>query len=254
MANGDSVNPTALTGRGLPPPTDDNVRGPLRGGRFGDLFTFDTFASRMHALSDEGTYFVSQQPTIDAATTIAGHAAPVLADLYTKPFLVVTNGDVASSKKRTYLDWILITVITAGASGTSDNWAAECDTGGAAARYSSGTLVRLTTANPNMQSTNTNVSVIDTGPYVAKAATASQRKMGSGVFRPTIAITGDRYLFTFGGPANALSNTVVTAQTNHVIPMPPVILGPTDMFLLHLYAPSQSAPGVYKVQMGHWER
>jgi len=38
------------------------------------------------------------------------------------------------------------------------------------------------------------------------------------------------------------------------VPLPPVILGPTDQFALHLYAPSQNAAGVYKVFMGWWER
>lgn len=252
MSN-DSVNPTLLTGRALPSPTDDNVRGPERGSRYGDVYNISLFGGSMHGLADEGSYFYSQHPTIDASTTVAGHAAPVLADLYTKPFLVFTNGDVATSKRRTYLHWIELTVITAGANGTSDNWAAECDTGGAAARYSSGTLVRLTTVNPNMQSTSANTTVVDAGPYVAKAATGSQRKMGSGVFRPSIGITGDKYLFVFGG-APIPNNVVASAITQHVIPMPPVILGPSDLFLLHLYAPSQSVAGVYKVQTAHWER
>lgn len=247
------IDTDLLASRALPSPTPgDNVRTPPRAASlYGDASEISLLGSLMHALADEGTYFYSQHPTIDAATTVAGHAAPVLADLYTKPFLVVSNNDVVGSKKRTYLHWIQISVITAGGSGTSDNWAAECDTG---ARYSSGTLVRLTTVNPNMQSTNANASVIDTGPYVATAASTAQRKMGSGVFRPTIALTGDKYLFVFGTSAPAEANVVSAASTHHIIPMPPVILGPNDKFLLHLYAPSQAAAGVYKVQMGHWER
>jgi hypothetical protein len=194
----DFINPTGLASRGLPSPAPgDNVRGPIRTDLYGDQVGISLLGGRMHALADEGTYFYSQHPTIDAATTVAGHAAPVLADLYTKPFLVVSNNDVSGSRKRTYLDFILITVITPGTGGTSDNWAAECDTG---ARYSSGTLVRLTTVNPNMQSTNTNAAVLDTGPYVASAASSAQRKMGSGVFRPSIAIAGDQYLFVVRQP------------------------------------------------------
>jgi hypothetical protein len=247
----DFSNPTLLTGRGLPQPSADNVRGPVRGTRYGDQYEISLFGNRNHGLADEGSLFYHQHPTIDAATTVAGHAAPVLADLYTKPFLVVTNADVSSSGRRCYLDFIELTVITAGANGTSDNWAAECDTGGAAARYSSGTLVRLTAVNPNMQSTAANQTVIDCGPYVAKAATASQRKMGSGVFRPSIQVAGDKYLFVFGG-APQVNGIATIAQ--HVVPMPPVILGPGDLFLLHLYAPSQSAATVYKVQAQTWER
>lgn len=204
-------------------------------------------------------YFVSQNPAIDAATTIAGHPAPVLADLYTKPFLVVSGNDVAGLKKCARLHYIQLTVITPGATGTSDNWAAETDSG---ARYSSGALTRLTTANPNMRATDplrdSNLFVVDCGPYVATAPSSAQRKMGHGVFRPSIAIAGDKYTFVFSqaGMVQAITenNVAAGAITHHIVPMPPVVLGPNDKFLLHLYAPGQSAAGVYKVAVGHAER
>lgn len=202
----------------------------------------------------DGTYFVSQNPAIDAATTIAGHAAPVLADLYTKPFLVVSGNDTTGAKKSARLHFIQLTVITPGATGTSDNWAAEIDTG---ARYSSGVLVRLATVNPNQRSADVNSYVIDCGPYVAVAPTAAQRKIAHGVFRPSIAIAGDKYTFVFnqaGMPTITESTVVAGAITHHIIPMPPVVLGPNDKFLLHLYAPGQTAAAVYKVAVGHTER
>ncbi len=206
----------------------------------------------------DGTYFLSQNPAIDAAVTIAGHAAPVLADLYTKPFLVVSGNDLAGQKKTARLRYIQLTVITPGATGTSDNWAAEVDTG---VRFSSGGITRLLTTNPNQRGTDplrdSNTFVIDCGPYVALAPTAAQRKMGHGVFRPAIAIAGDKYTFVFDTAAMAAiteNNVVAGATTHHIVPMPPVALGPNDKFLLHLYAPGQSAAAVYKVAVGHTER
>jgi len=71
---------------------------------------------------------------------------------------------------------------------------------------------------------------------------------------PAPKITGDKYTFVFGGDATTENNVVASAITHHIIPMPAVKLGPTDQFLLHLYAPSQSAAAVYKVSMGWWER
>lgn len=238
-----------LGSRGLPSLIANNTRGPARGSNRGDTITQPIGKAR-HTLSDEGTYFYAQNDTIDAATTLAGHTAPVLADLYTKPFLFLRNEDAITSLTRVYLDFIYIQVITAGANGTSDNWAAECDTG-ATRRSSGGTA--LTRVNPNMQSQATPVLSAMGGPVVAAAATSNQRKMGHGVFRPSIAITGDKYLFTFGDVLGE-NNVVSAAITHHVVPLPPVILGPTDQFLLHFYAPSQSAAAVYKVSMGWWER
>jgi hypothetical protein len=247
----DDTRPLGVTGRALPGGTTDNIQAPLRLGRYGETMTQNAGGTTRHVLSNEGSYFFAQNATIDASATLAGHAAPVLADLYTKPFIFMRNADATTSQKRVHLDYIHIQVITAGANGTSDNWAAECDTG-ATRNSSAGTA--LTTVNPNMQSSATSVCTLLGGAPVASAATANQRKMGHGVFRPSIAITGDKYTFLFGADATSENNVVASAITHHIVPMPPVILGPTDQFLLHLYAPSQSAAGVYKVSMGWWER
>lgn len=249
MANEQNTRGVARD-RSMPAPGNQGEYMPTRADRYGSPLV-GTVGGPKQSLAAEGAYFFAQNATIDAATTLAGHAAPVLADLYTKPFLYIRNGEAASAgSKWVYLDYIYIQVITAGGSGTSDNWAAECDTG--AARGSGGTA--LTTVNPNMQSTNTSVCTVLGGAVTGAAATASQRKMGHGVFRPAIAITGDKYLFTFGAASFTENNVVATATTHHIVPMPPVVLGPLDQFLLHLYAPSQAAAGVYKVSMGWWEK
>jgi hypothetical protein len=244
----DDTRPLGVVSRALPSISTDNTQQPLRLGSYGELMT-QPAGNWRHTLAAQGSYFLAQNPTIDASTTLAGHAAPVLANLYTKPFFFMRNDAGSSSQKRIYLDYIYIQVITAGANGTSDNWAAECDTG--ATRYSSGGSA-LTTVNPNMQSSATSLCTVYGGAVTAAAATTSQRKMGHGVFRPAIAVTGDKYLFKFG--ADPMENNVVaTATTHHVVPMAPVVLGPTDQFLLHLYAPAQDAAAVYKLQAAWWE-
>src|SRR5688500_1953500 len=158
------------THRDLPGSYSNNAPVGLRATHRGELVTKPL---DRYMLCDEGTYFLGQNATIDAATTLAGHAAPVLADLYTKAFLFIRNADATSSTKRVYLDFIHIQVITAGANGTSDNWAAECDTG--ATRLSSGGT-DLTVANPNMTSSNTSVCTVKGGAAVLSVATTSQRK------------------------------------------------------------------------------
>jgi hypothetical protein len=247
----DDIRPLGVISRAKPNPTStDNVEGRMRLSRYGEQYITPMGTVR-HALSAEGSYFYAQNATIDAATTLAGHAAPVLADLYTKAFLHIRNDNVASDQSTICLDFIHIQVITAGANGTSDNWAAECDTG--TTRVSSGGTA-LTQVNPNMQSSATSGCTLLGGAVTLSAATANQRKMGHGVFRPSIAITGDKYTFVFGADATTENNVVSAAITHHIVPMPPVQLGSTDQFALHLYAPSQTAAGVYKVSMGFWRR
>lgn len=222
-----------------------------RAGSYGELMTQDMFGGRLYGIADEGSYFIAQQPDDDLATTVVGHAAPVIANLYTKPFLHMINN--SASGVRAYLDFIEITVITAGANGTANYWAAETDTG--ATRYSSGTVKTLTISNPNMQVANTAPnSVVKCGPFVATAASAAQRKLGLDANKVLIEFTGDKYLFVFGSPASSIGAQIVGAASRMVTPMPTVVLGYTDQFLLHMFATAQDTAGVYKVRMGWWER
>jgi hypothetical protein len=242
--------------RSLPAPVNPNGEGStIRTSRYGEPISRPLPGGR-HVLADEGTYFVAHNATNDAATTLAGHAAPVLADAdatMTKPLVFVRVP--AGATNRLYLDFIELEVVTAPTGATTDNWAAQLDTG--TTRYSSGGTA-LTIVNPNMQSTNTSLlastNALLGGAVVVGAEGANVRELGHGQIRAAIAIVGDRYVFKFGGENDALGGVVATAASRHVISMPPVILGATDQFLLALYAPSQSAAAVYKMRMGWWER
>ena len=250
----DDVRNLGTVGRALPGVYQDNQQIPQRLGRRGEVYTLNLMRPRM-LLSDEGTYFVAHNATNDAATTLAGHAAPVLADAdstMTKPFIHLRMDPAATV--RAYLDFIEIEVITAGLNGTADSWAAQLDTG--ATRVSSGGTA-LTRISPNMQSTATPGLACLGGAVVTGAESANVRDLGFGQFRPSIAIAGDKYLFDFGGEPGAAGTQAAVAAGSvrtHVQTMPPVVLGATDQLLLALYSPSQSAAGVYKVRMGWVER
>lgn len=239
----DRVKPTAV---------NQGEYGPLRTDRYGAPYMQPQPGER-HALALEGSYFINHNNTNDASTTLAGHPAPVLADAdatMTKPLIFMRMP--ANASKYAFLDFIEIEVVTAGANGTSSNWAAQLDTG--ATRYASGTVETLGAINPNMQSTATPDLVTLAGPVVVGAESANVRYLGFGQIRAAIEFAGDRTLFKFGGePANG-ANVVAGAASRHTVYLPPVILGATDQFLLALYAPSQSAAGVYKVRCGWWER
>lgn len=204
-----------------------------------------------YVFANEGSYFVAHNPVNDAATTLAGHVAPVLADAdatMTKPLIFVRVPSGATKKIR--LDYIELDCVVIGASGTEDNYAWQLDSG--ATRWSSGGTA-LTIVNPNMQSAETSVLAAENhllgGAVVTGAESANVRHGGHGQISDTIMVAGDRYQFVFGG-APALGTV-----DRHVITMPPIVLGATDQFLLALYAPSQAVTAaVYKVRMAWWER
>lgn len=245
------TNQKILTSRALPTPTSQGVWTGIRGTRYGEVIA--AILDRK-ALADEGTYFIAHNATNDASTTLAGHAAPVLADAdatMTKPFIHVRHAGGLTSLTRCYLDYIEIEVVTAGANGTAANWAAQLDTG--ATRVSSGGTA-LTQVNPNMQSSTTAVLATLGGAIVTGAESANVRELGHGQLRPTIEVAGDKKLFVFGESPLTVAASAAAAVREQVVNLPPVVLGPQDQFLLALYAPSQSAAGVYKVRMAWSER
>jgi hypothetical protein len=241
-----------------PAKLNEGEYGPVRTTKFGELMTRSLDRK---ALSEEGSYFIAHNPTNDAATTLAGHAAPVLADAdatMTKPFIFLRVP--AAATKLVYLDFIDIEVVTAGAAGTQACWAAQLDTG--TTRYSSGGTA-LTMVNPNMQSADTSVFAGQAnhllgGAVVAGAENAGVRDLGFGTFRPSLEIAGDRKIIVFGGdpgPVGAMSDAAATAIRTSIVVLPPVILGSTDQLLFALHGQaSQSGAGVYKVRMGWFER
>lgn len=242
----------------LPTRIYNNTYGPDRSTAYGEKFVQPIGLPRW-AHSLEGTYFVCHNATNDASTTLAGHAAPVLADAdatMTKPYFFMRHGGATSSNIRIYLDYIEIEVVTAGANGTQACWAAQLDTG--TTRYSSGGTA-LTIVNPNMQSSATSVTATTNhllgGDVVSGAENAGVRHLGHGTLRPSIEIAGDKKVFVFGGDPILGSDGAAAAKREQVVNMPPVILGPTDQFLLALHGQaSQSAAGVYKIRAGWIER
>lgn len=231
--------------------SDENWKG-QRANKRGEPFSQEMGRWRSNA-AREGTYFVAHDPTIDVATTLVGHAAPVLVDgdaTLTKPILVGRHTG-ATGTALAELDYIQIDVIVAGASGTSDHWTMQLDTG--TTRYASGTVIDLVAVNPNMQSSATPNLGWKAGPYVAGAETASCRVLGFGTFKSTIELAGDRYIWNFGGDVTG-ENKVSAAASIYQITMPPVILGPTDSILLALWQVAQNAAGIYKIRVGWRER
>lgn len=234
--------------RSLPTPGNQGEMVVARATKYGELFTSPLDRQR---LADESSYFIAHNATNDAATTLAGHVAPVLADVepMTKPFIFIRVP--AGATKRVYLDYIELDLVLIGASGTEDNWADQLDTG--TTRWSSAGTA-LTLVNPNMQSSDVSMFSGQTnhllgGAVVAGAESASARRLGHGQISDTIMVAGDRYLFAYGH-----TPTLGTVD-RHVITRPPIVLGATDQYLLALYAPSQAATAaVYKVRMAWAER
>lgn len=247
----DQVQNFGVAYRGLPGRVADGALTTQRVGQFGELYTrpLDRFA-----LADQGSYFIAHNATNDASTTLAGHAAPVLADAdatMTKPFVHCRYVPGTGSVKRCYLDYIMIEVVTAGANGTQACWADQLDTG--TSRITSGGTAP-TKVNPNMADSTASALDILMGAPVSGAESSSSRNLGFGTIRPSIEIAGDKKLFVFGRDPIVVGAIAAASVRTEVILRPPVILGNTDQYLLALHGQAaQDAAGVYKVWMGWYE-
>jgi len=240
-----------LGSRGLPSPiSGDTVYNPVHTSRYGEVVTQGLMGSKLHALADEGSYFVATNAT--PGTAIAGiAAADGLDDLEALIFL--RNG--ASNDKRIYLDYILLQVAAAGTNGTNFAFAMKGDKGNS--RFASGGTA-ITPVNPNMASSRTSgIDRLQFGAVVPTAATSEARLLHHGLVRTVIKVIGDKYLFKFGDASPGVLSGIPlegTTQANVNIPCPPVVLDPGDTFLLHEFAASQTVAAQYQFAMGFWVR
>lgn len=202
-----------------------------------------------------GNYFTATTVPTDAATGVAGHAAPV-AYIDTKPYLTFKNTNTSSSGIRAHLDYVRLRYTAIGAGGTLPRYWTATD-GEGVSRYSSGGTEITLKPNANTASTAASTCTIFHGAVVSPAASAAQRVIQTGQIRPVIPVIYDEVIFAFGqgamrGAPSILSGTLVATQ---VIPHPPVVLGPNGTtFLLHLWRASQSGADSYEVDLGWWER
>lgn len=252
----DNVTVHGRTGRAAPTRKADGLEQDVRLSLFGDVYTQPNGKWRQ-AAALAGELFYAHNATNDLATTIAGHAAPVLADAdatLVKPLIHMVHSGASGSTKLVMLDYIEITVITAGANGTQACWATQLDR---STRGITTPGTALTVVNPNMQSTNTSELAVTAGAIVVPAETTSVRHLSHGTHRPSIEVAGDKYIHVFGGEPEAFadSDAAATAIRTFVVSQPQVVLGVGDTFLFALHGQaSQNAAGVYKIKCQWVER
>ncbi len=248
----DSVYSKGLNNDTAPPQAvgNDEWRG-ARQTRFGERYA-QLIGDWRYGRAREATYFVAHNPTIDQATTLIGHAAPLLADCdatMTKPIVAMVMPSASSVKAE--IDYIEIDVVTAGATGASAEWTIQLDN----ARTISTPGITFTRVNPNMQSAASPALLVTGGPIVIAAETTSCRVLGNGFTRQAIEFAGDRTTYKFGGDPSPGANVVAGAASRQLVTLPPVILGSGDGLFLGIYsATGQNAAGIYRVRMAWSER
>lgn len=199
--------------------------------------------------ADEGSYFVTYNVT--DGTGIAGHAAPVQADLSTKPLLHIFNG---SSTRRISIDFVRIRVTAVGAGASTTDFTAWIDNNGSTVKTSGGTVA--TSVNCRGDQPITTGAIVSFGAVVATAA-ATEKRIDHQRVRSVVPVVEDQYIFTFGNTtstfpaAQALSGTNIVSA---VVPMPPAVILPGGNFKLVEWGASQSGAHSFEYTVGWIER
>lgn len=202
-----------------------------------------------HALAGEGAYYLVNTTT--PGTGVAGHAAPVAADLSTKPLILLYNGGL----KTIYPDFIKVrmTAIGAGATTTDfDSWYDQSN----ATRYSSGAIAVTPVNCLSASYGSAGGATVYFGAAVTVAAVQAKR-VGHSRVRSVVPVVEDQYIFTFGQSNQSMASALAssgTAIVQTVVPMAPVAIAPGGNFLFVEWGVSQSGAHSFDMEFAYYER
>lgn len=247
MATADSS--TARVRRVRPPKLPDATVAENRATDYGEQIV-SVLTPKHYALADEGSYFVTTNPTV--GTGLPTIAAPTTF-VATSPFLLVYNAAPAASGKRIYLDYLRLICTAPGTGGTALHLAVTVDVARTDKWTSGGSL--LVPVNPNMDSDLAAIARVYAGALLAAAAPQA-RLLGHAPLRTAIPVINDVYCVNFGGHEYTGDSVLVSgaAIAQRYIPHPPVIIGPQQWAAVNLWLPAQSVASSFEVELGHWER
>ena len=234
----------AAVNRTLPTFTADSTSAstPSRTGSYGEAYTLPLGSGKMFNYADEGAYYCTYNVT--DGTGIAGHAAPVQADLSLKPLLHIYN---AHATKRLYIDFVRIRMTAIGAGSTTTDFTAWADNNGATVKTSGGTVATVVNVLPGGPADGD--SIVTFGAVVATAGTG-ERRIDHQRLRSTVSVVEDQYVFGFGnvgyGPPTGGITMAGTAVVGLYVHFPPVVIPPVGNFKLSKWATSQSGADSYE--------
>ena len=237
-----------LVSRFLPQPNNDGEEVEVRLNRYGELI-MQPSARKQHSLAEDGSYFTCNNAQAGLATAAAPTAFSA-----TNPFLLIANTDNPGSNARSiYLDYLMLLATAAGTAGASLQVAVTIDQGN---RYTSGgSELTANIVNCSMLSAQrTSVARVFAGNITAAGAGSNVRThVGNRYMKGAIPVAGDEYTINFGG-IEAMNNISISTIMKSVFNAPPLIIGPQQCALVHIWLPSQSGASSYAPELSWWER
>lgn len=230
----------------------DGTRDPgQRNSAYGERHVLSVVPTK-HLIAEEGSYFVTTNPT--PGTTVAAAVQAAFSD--TVAAFVIRNTDVSGGKS-IFLDYIKLMVSVAPASAVSAQYAGKLEP-------STPRAATAGNAAPVPQNANGGVATkamaaIDafTGAafLTVPAASTNARLVSRGALRGVIPVVGDELVLGFGAvdPAGGAGGpSTGSRQGGNAAP---VVIPPGGSYTLHVWFPSNATTGLSaEYEIGHWER
>ena len=205
------------------------------------------FGAKQHRYADAGAYFVGSNAT--PGTGIISGAVTSLAD--TTPYIVFKNNNTVLSGTKCYLDYLRLYVTVVGIGHTLPKVAHKLDASQSTTRYTSGGTV-ITPVNTNSDSSVLSAVQLYVGAITAAAA-GSARLVNSHALANAIEVVYDSWVFDFGAPAHSSKTSLAdnsTTITHGYFGEPPIVVGPQEHYLFHVWAGSMSTGITFGFDMG----
>lgn len=213
------------------------------------------FGNKQYRLADAGKYYTITNPT--PGTGIITGVVTSLAD--TTPYIVFKNNNTVLSGIKCYLDFIELDVTVVGTTfAGSRKFAHKLDASQTTTRYSSnasqtyGSGLTNAIVNTNADSAQASAAQVYAGAITANAA-GSARLVSSGTLCSAIEVVFSTFVFDFASPLRQPYTGLIdnsTTAMHKVFPTAPVVVGPQEHYLLHIWGATLSVGITFGVNMG----
>lgn len=243
-----------LASRSRPSPAlSDGTANPRpRSTPYGEQYAQLLFSTK-HGLAEEGSYFMSTNPTI--GTAVAGAVSATFVD--TVAFFVIQNTGPAGGVM-VFPDFLRMRPTVAPASAT--NWLYALKLEPSSLRTPSAGNATITPVNTNGQSATAALCRLQAFTGAANltvaAATTNARILGNGVISGVIPVVNDELVISFGStdPASSAAGPTATASRRSAAAGPIAIPGGGSLTIA-MWGLSNAATGISaEYEFGHWER
>lgn len=216
------------------------------------------FGPKQYRYADAGKYFTATNPT--PGTGVVTGVVTSLAD--TTPYIVFKNNNTVASGIKCYLDKLVLdcTIVGTTFSG-SRKFAHKLDTSQSTTRYTSGAgqIHGSGQTNPinnaNADSATGSGALIYVGAITAAAA-GSARLVESGTLCSAIEVVFSTFVFDFGAPLYQPYTGLIDNSTtvmHKYFPTAPIVVGPQEHYLFHLWGASMSVGITFGYNLGFVE-